>query len=240
MAIKGKSRPRSRRAVTPGPRPTYTPVKKPILARRGLWIGLLIVLVVGAAAGIWYGLAHERTQSRERALAERERTAALTFQATVAGALAGAGQPAPPDSFTPFPALTADVDGLAKGSVKSKAAAPDATAARTGARSGWQALDRLDVGKIVANRGFDATYVNYFFNAKEKLEDGLKLYERAAVIVSRAVRETGARRTALLGDAKSLMGVAADLMNAGYSDYIQIQFLGHIYQPNLGPGAVGS
>jgi hypothetical protein len=240
MAIKGKSRPRSRRAVTQGPRPAYTPVKRPILARRGFWIGVLVVVVAGAAAGIWYGLAHERTQARERALTERERSAALTFQGAVEGAIAGVGQASPPDSFNAFPALGTDVDGLSRATVTPEAATADAKAAENSAGKAWRALDSFDVARTTANRGFDATFVNYFFNAKQKLEDALKLYERAAVIVRRAAAETGSQRAALLGDAKSLLGVGGDLMNAGYSDYVQVQFLGHIYRPNLGPAPVGS
>src|SRR6266508_1839496 len=178
MAIKGKSKPRSRRVVTPGPRPSYTPVQKPLLARRGFRIGVLVVVVAASIGGIWYGLARERTQDRERALAERERTAAITFRGKVQGAIASAGQPAPPDGFTAFPSLTTDGDGLQKGTVKPQTVRTDATAARKAAKGTWQAMDRIDVLSITANKGFDAAFVNYFFNAREKMQDGLKLYEQ--------------------------------------------------------------
>jgi hypothetical protein len=38
MAIKGKSKGRSARPVTRGPKPVYTPVKKPLLAKREFWL----------------------------------------------------------------------------------------------------------------------------------------------------------------------------------------------------------
>lgn len=235
MAIKGKSKPRSRRVVTPGPRPAYTPVKKPLLARRGFRIGLLVVVVAASAGGIWYGLARERTQAREQALAERERTAAVAFGGKVQGAIAPAGQPAPPAGFNAFPALTADVDGLAKGTVKPKAAEADAEAAQTAAKGAWQAMDQIDVLSITANKGFDAAFVNYFFNAKEKMAEALKLYEQAAILVQRAAAATGDRRTELLDSAKGILDVAAELMNSGYSDFTQVQQEAGIFQPPLPP-----
>jgi len=240
MAIKGKSKPRSRRVVTPGPRPAYTPVKKPLLARRGFRIGLLVVVVAASAAGIWYGLARERSQEREQALAERERTAAVAFGGKVQGAIAPVGQPAPPDGFNAFPALTADVDGLAKGTVKPRAAAAAATAARTAAKGAWQAMDQIDVLSITANKGFDAAFVNYFFNAKGKMADALKLYEQAAILVQRAAAATGHQRTQLLASAKGVMDVAAELMNSGYSDFIQVQQGAGIFQPSLPSVPAGS
>jgi hypothetical protein len=240
MAIKGKSKPRSRRVVTPGPRPAYTPVKKPLLARRGFRIGLLVVVVAASVGGIWYGLARERTQARDQALAERERTAAVTFRGRVQGAIASAGQPAPPEGFTAFPALTTDVDGLEKGTVKPKTVETDAKVARRAAKGAWQAMDRIDVLSVTANKGFDAAFVNYFFNAREKMEDALKLYEHAAVLVQRAAAATGDQRTGLLDGAKGILDVAAGLMNSGYSDFIQVQQEAGIFQPSLPSVPAGS
>jgi hypothetical protein len=240
MAIKGKSKPRSRRVVTPGPRPTYTPVKKPLLARRGFRIGVLVVVVAASVGGIWYGLARERTLDREQALAERERTAAVTFRGRVQGAIASAGQPAPPDGFTAFPTLTADVDGLQKGTVKPRTVRTDAKAARTAAKGAWQAMERIDVLSITANKGFDAAFVNYFFNAREKMQEGLKLYEQAALLVERAAAATADERAELLDSAGGILDVAAELMNGGYSDFIQVQQEAGIYQPSLAPVPAGS
>ena len=240
MAIKGKSKPRSRRVVTPGPRPSYTPVKRPLLARRGFRIGVLVVVVAASVGGIWYGLARERTQARERALAERERTAAITFRGRVEGAIGSAGQPAPPDGFTAFPALTADVDGLQKGTAKLGTVHADAKATRTAAKGAWQAMDEIDVLSITANRGFDAAFVNYFFNAREKMQDGLKLYEHAALLVERAAAATGGARTELLDSVGGILDVAAGLMNSGYSDFIQVQQEAGIFQPSLPSAPAGS
>ena len=243
MAIKGRSKPRSRKVVTPGPRPAYVPVKKPLLARRGVQIAILAVVAIGAAAGIWYGIAKERTeersQQRAREVQQRKRTAAVTFQGRVEAAIVGVGQPAPPTGFTAFPALTADVEGLATGDVKPDAAAEAAKGVRTTARGAWQALGEIDLTEIVADKGFDVSLVNYFFNAREKMVDALKLYERAAIMVRQAADATETERADLLDSAGGIMDVAASLFNSGYSDYVQIQFEGGILQPSFGTPPAG-
>ncbi len=243
MAIKGRSKPRSRKVVTPGPRPAYVPVKKPLVARRGVQIGILAVVVVGAAAGIWYGVAKERSEERSeqraRQLQQRERTAAVTFQGKVEAAIGGVGLPAPPTGFTAFPALAADVERLSNGDVKPEAAAEAAKGVRTKARGAWQALNEIDLTEMVAGKGFGLSLVNYFFNAREKMVDALKLYERAAIMVQAAADATKTERAGLLDSAGGIMDVAASLFNSGYSDYVQVQFEGGILQPSFGTAPAG-
>src|SRR6266545_2593775 len=144
------------------------------------------------------------------------------------------------DMTTAFPTLTADVDGLQKGTVKPGTVRTDAKAARTAAKSAWQAMEKIDVPSIAANKGFDAAFVNYFFNAREKIQDGLKLYEHAGLLVERAAAATGDERTELLDSARGILDVAAELMNSGYSDFIQVQIEADIYQPSLPSVPAGS
>src|SRR5206468_4920993 len=92
--------------------------KRPLLARRGFQIGLLIVVIVGAGLGIWYGLAKEHSRNAAKELRASERTAMSKVQATVDGALSIVGQANGAGSFTAFATLHQDVDGFAKGSVK--------------------------------------------------------------------------------------------------------------------------
>ena len=239
MAIKGRSKPRSRKVVTPGPRPAYVPVKKPLLARRGVRIAILAVVAVGAAAGIWYGIAKERSEERARELQQRKRTAAVSFQGKVEAAVVGVGQSAPPTGFSAFPALMAIVEGLGTGDVRPDAAAEDAESIQKTAKDAWQALDEIDLTQIVADKGFDTSLVNYFFNAREKMADALKLYERAAIMVRQAADATGTERADLLDSAGGIMDVAASLFNGGYSDYVQVQFEGGILQPSFGTAPAG-
>src|SRR5438477_10909758 len=87
MAIKGKTKARSRRSVTPGPKPVYVVPKKRLIARRGFQIGVLVVLVIAAGAGITYGLIHERQQQEARAISQRLTDAIGTFKQEVTSAL---------------------------------------------------------------------------------------------------------------------------------------------------------
>jgi hypothetical protein len=101
-------------------------------------------------------------------------------------------------------------------------------------------MERIDVLSITANKGFDAAFVNYFFNAREKMQEGLKLYEQAALLVERAAAATADERAELLDSAGGILDVAAELMNGGYSDFIQVQQEAGIYQPSLAPVPAGS
>src|SRR4030042_3728860 len=105
MAIKGKGRSRARKSVTPGPRPVYTPVKQPLLARRGFRITALVVVASLAVGGIWYGLAKERTKQRGEELAARERTAVSRYQSAVEAALSEVGSESLPGVFRVLPRL---------------------------------------------------------------------------------------------------------------------------------------
>jgi len=131
------------------------------------------------------------------------------------------------------------VEGLATGDVRADAAAENAKGVRTMARGAWRALGEIDLTEIVADKGFDVSLVNYFFNAREKMVDALKLYERAAIMVRQAADATETERADLLDSAGGIMDVAASLFNSGYSDYVQIQFEGGILQPSFGTPPAG-
>jgi hypothetical protein len=71
MAIKGKRRPRgTRRGIASAPRPHLVIPKKPLLRRRGVQVGLVLLLVALIGGLVWLGLARQRA-ARQLA-AERE------------------------------------------------------------------------------------------------------------------------------------------------------------------------
>src|SRR3989304_107277 len=96
MAIKGKSKGKSAKAVTRGPKPAYVPVKKPLLARRGLWIGSASVLGVALIVGLAIGFLAQREQDEEEALAERMAESLGEYQGQLEPLLAGIGGPVAP------------------------------------------------------------------------------------------------------------------------------------------------
>ena len=80
MAIKGKSKGRSAKAVTPGPSPSYQPVKKPLLAKREFWLVILSILGVVVIVGLVAGFIAERNSSAQDDLEQRMRATMSSFQ----------------------------------------------------------------------------------------------------------------------------------------------------------------
>jgi len=238
MAIKGKAKTRTRKAVTAGPKPVYVPVRKPLLARRGLWIAVLAVVAVGAAAGIWYGLSKERSQQRARDLARAERTAVSRYRAAIDVALTGVGQPIPPSGFQLVPDLQATIDGLEKGTAKGTDTGKTATDAAKAARSAYRAIDGVDVAALVRDKGFPFRLVNYLFNAKSKMVYGLKLYGQAALSIARAGEASGSEREDLLASAKGVIPIAQQVFSDGYSDYTEALIMTGLFTPTFQPPGV--
>ncbi len=237
MAIKGKSKSRSRRAVTPGPRPAYVPVRKAWYARREVQVGVGILVLVAAVAGIWYGIAHSRTQARQREQDRLMRTAATTYKVQMDQALAGVGQALPPSGFQVLPILSTDLQGLRKGTVSAKAAGKDARTAATAAAAAARAVDAIDASGLVGGKGItDETFVLYVVNSKARIGDALKLLEDVAHLLGDATRVTGPQRTELLDRATSVLGVADSSFSDGYNDYVNAQGIAKIYQPTLPTG----
>ncbi len=242
MAIKGKSRSRARRAVTPGPRPAFVPVKRPLLARRGFQVTALVVILAVAAAAIVYGLAKERTKQRTEALQRSMRVATTKYQVIVDGALANAGQPLPPSGFNAFPLLTTDIDGLRKGTVSAKTAAKDAKQATANAKTAEAAIGKVSPAAIFGGKGFDLAFVNYAINSQTKLANALKLYKQVGSLLQMAVEAGGAQRTTLLDRASAVLDVASTLFNDGYNDYVNLKNTAGIFTPTAigGSGAAGA
>ncbi|HZD80638.1 MAG TPA: hypothetical protein VE646_11445 [Actinomycetota bacterium] len=234
MAIKGKSKTRSRRAVTPGPRPVYVPVKKPLYARREIQVAVVVLLVIAAAGGIWYGVAHSRTQARAREQQRLMRTVASAYQVEVNQALSGVGQPTPPVGFSAMPGLKPDIQGLRKGSVDPSKATADAGSFAQTASKAADAFDKIDATSLVSGKGItDQVFVLNLLNSRTRMEEALKLYGNAARLLGDAATATGGTRTELLQRASSVTDVASGLFAEGYNDYLNAQDAAGILQPTL-------
>ncbi len=223
MAIKGKGRSRARKSVTPGPRPVYTPVKQPLLARRGFRITALVVVASLAVGGIWYGLAKERTKQREEELAARERTAVSRYQSAVEAALSEVGSESLPGVFSVLPSLQTDLDGLANGDIDEKTAAQDAVAAARKAKRAAADLGKIRPVRIFGSKGLGALLVRDGLNSHSRMLEALKLYETAAQLLQMAANASGSERSELLDRASGVLGVASTLFNDGYNDYMNVQ-----------------
>ena len=227
MAIKGKSKPRGRKSVTPGPRPAYVPVRRPWWQKGGFWIGVLVVLVAGSAAGIWYGVAKEignnRREADRKALATRMRDAVGQYQGLVEPIISPLGQTVAPAGFDILPQLSTTISDLEKGAVSAKDAGSAANTISEQAKTAYQALDKVDVVKLVQDKGFNQSFVVFLLDSKSKMVTGIKLFEHAAQQLVLATGLAGTAREQLIADAKGLAQIATDTFTDGYTDYVQVQ-----------------
>ncbi len=243
MAIKGKSKPKSgAKPVTRGPRPAYVPVRTPLLQRRAFWYTVLGVIVLASALGIWYGLAKQRTNDREAALARSLRHAATSYRQEVDPIVQSLGTPSPPSSISMFPEFTAAVGAVVDGTSAPADLASIATSTAEAAKTAASKLGQVKGVELVSGKGFDEPTVLYVINSKSRMVQGLKLYEQAALLAEDASAATGDQGVELAKRANEILGVANGVFGDGYQDYIEIQFRAGIYQPvSTGlPGPTGS
>jgi hypothetical protein len=241
MAIKGKSKSRSARAVTQGPKPVYQPVKRPVLARRGFWLvvsGVFGTLVVGALVA---GVLFEVHANRQDALEERMRTAVSEYQGDIDPILSAIGQAQPPSGYVAFTALTQAVTALENetkdepaDSHALKATANDALAS---AKTALQALEEIDESAILQHKGFSEAFVLYVINSKGNFVRSVSLYRETARLVALAADAEGPQREALTGSARGVLDAATEIFTRGYADYIEVQSQTGIFQP--APPVVG-
>jgi len=243
MAIKGKSRSRGARGVASGPKPTYVPVKTPLLRRRGFWIPVAVVLGVAAIAGLWYGFANEAREERERELQERMSRAISRYRAEVEPPLTTVGEPVPPASFDAFPVLGTTLDAIERGR-DLEGSLTSAESVRDVAASAAVALEGIDVTAIVTDQGFDQLFVVRLLDSRDGMAEGLRLYEQAADLAALAAEAPEEGRDDLVSSARGVLEVAERVFADGYSGYVEAQAMASVLDPLGGglplPGPTGA
>ena len=157
MAIKGKSKSRTPKAVTRGPKPVYQPVKKPLLARRGLWLVLAGIFGTMVVVGLIAGFIAQRNASEQDDLEERMRDTIARYQGEIDPILAAVGEPAPA-GFRAFAALdqaVADLEGGApEDAAGRRAMLAGADDVIDSADAALDALRAVDESSLLQGRGF--------------------------------------------------------------------------------------
>jgi hypothetical protein len=239
MAIKGKSKGRTARAVTRGPKPAYVEVKRPILARRGFWVGVAVVAGVLLVAALWYGFAKQASEDRERDRTERMAAAVTDYREQLDPILVVVGQPVAPVGFTAFPDLEAAIAELEADS-EDAPADPDAIAAtadeaRDAATSAVEALEALDEGALVQGQDLPAELVLNIINSKGNFQRSMQLYVQVAELTKAAARAQGAEREALVARARGVADVAAELAGRANSEFVDAQVTAGVFDPAAVP-----
>jgi hypothetical protein len=230
MAIKGKTKSKTPKAVTRGPKPAYVPVKRPLLARRGLWIAIAGFLGVLVVAGLWYGFAKEQSQTRERDLSEARGSAIQVYGRQVEPIIGTIGEPVDPASWSSFPELTDALDRLEAGEGQPEKIAKLATGIAGTAGTAWAVFDQIDAVGLVRGRGLDQVFVLYVLGSEQKLLDSLKLYEQGGELVAMAAdAPQGQERDLLVERARSVIEVARSLFETGFNDYVEASTLAGLF-----------
>jgi len=241
MAIKGKSKPKARRSVTPGRRPVYVPVKKPLAQRRGVQIGALALVAALALGGIVYGLVHERNQDHEAEQAALEKRVASAYTTEVQSTLSAVGQPQAV-SFTLLPDLKTQIDALRSGSGKTAEVAKEAAILQKQASGAADDIATVDPAGMIRGKGIeDQVFVNDLIDASVKMENGLRMDAVAAGVLEQAALAQGDQMKALLDQADEARTTAETLFESGFSNWVSAQITAGTYQPasigGQGPGA---
>jgi hypothetical protein len=233
MAIKGKSKPKAKRSVTPGPRPVYVPVKRPLVQRRGVQIGVLAVVLVVAAGAIAYGVVRERNANHAKEQTRIEKDIMNTYSPKVQTAISSVGSPDPGgEAFGLLPDLKANIDDLRSGKAKPGAVATTAKGLHDAASAAAAALGKIDTAGIIRPKGVeDAAFVRDLINATFKMHDGLQMEAIAATLLQQAATAPATERSALLDDADQARTTAESVFASGYSDWLNAQTTAGTFQP---------
>jgi hypothetical protein len=236
MAIKGKSKPKGgAKPVTRGPRPTYVPVRTPLLQRRSFWFTVIAVVVVASALGIWYGIAKQRESEREAELEASLRTAVTDYQDQVDPILLTVGTPVP-SGYDTFPAFEDGLNGFIDGQSKAAALEEVANATADSAARAAEDLEAIGAAQLVAGKGFEAEVALFVINSQSRMAQGLRAYEQAALLASDAAAAAGEQAVDLAKRAKEVAAVARDVFADGYQDYVEIQIQAGTFEPVVDTG----
>jgi hypothetical protein len=233
MAIKGKSKPKAKRSVTPGPRPVYVPVKRPLVQRRGFQLGVLAAVLVVAAAAIAYGVVHERDANHAEEQTRIEKTIMNTYSPSVQTAISGVGNAQPGgEAFALLPDLKTTIQGLRSGKAKPGDVATTAKSLHDAATAAAGALGKVSASDIVRGKGVeDAAFVRDLINATFKMQNGLQMESVAASLLLQAATAPAAQRSALLDDADQARTTAESVFASGYSDWLNAQSTAGTFRP---------
>ena len=235
MAIKGKSKGRSAKAVTRGPKPVYQPVKKRLLAKREFWLVILSILGVMVVVGLVAGFIAERNSSAQDELERRMRATMSSLQGQVEPILTTIGQADPPTGYKVFTDLATAVDNLVAekpgAPVNSKALTQTATDAGSSAKTALEALQAIDETALLRDKGFSEEFVLYVINAKANVVRAMTLYGEAAKLLELAADAQGAERAELAARTKAILHAATETFDRGYADYVEAQTKAGVFAP---------
>ncbi len=234
MAIKGKSKGRSRRVVAVPPKPPVYVRKKPLFRRTWFLVIVAALAIAGTLTGVFIAMGNN---SRER-LQQRTINAMTTFAAQVEGTFPPApdSQAVPPTGFVVYPALQSDLDAVLQGRKRVNGTefdgAAKAKSLQESAKASADAIAALNVTKIIPSeaevteargvRGQGGTRL-VMVEAQFLIGQAFELYQSVGSLMERAAGLPRGERRPLIDQAKDLTSQAQTLFNRGYQKITNIR-----------------
>ena len=226
MAIKGKSRTKSRpRGVARPPKPTPVVVKPAFFLRRWVQVALAFVVGVGAMVVLTWatnGVREQNTSKENARKRESARRVVQEWQTTVDATVLKVGEAGPAGSPPLlFTSLSGAIDAASKGDV-SKDLETTATNAQDLAKSAADDLDHVDLAKLIAGKGLNVEEAVWVTSSQKQMVHGLRLYGEVATLMVDAAKTTDVDQRRELADrAAEVRNLAESVFQDGYSDYQQ-------------------
>jgi hypothetical protein len=234
MAIKGKSKSRSRRVVAVPPKPPVYVRKKPLFRRTWFLILVAAVAIAGTLTGVFISMANN---SRER-LQQRTVEAVTTFASQLEQKFPPApdSQAVSPTGFVIYPALVSDLDAVLQGRKRVNGTKFDgeakAKSLQESAKNSADAIAAINVTKIIpvesevtearGARGTGGTRL-VMVEAQFLIGQAFELYQNVGSLMERAAGLPRSERRLLIDQAKDLTAQAQTLFNRGYQKITNIR-----------------
>jgi hypothetical protein len=246
MAIKGKTKSRTRRVVAVPPRPPVYVRKPPVWRRR-----TVIVSVAALVALVTLVLVVTSVRSGNRkALKNRTLAAVSRLQSDLEALFPPppGSQASPPTGFVIYPTLSSDLDNVASGKLAAADAVKKAKSLTTSAKTSGDAIQKLlvtnviaeeaSVGPVASVRGRGATRLE-LNDGKIMITEAFRVWESVGGLMQEAANLTGKDRQAVVDRAKELANEAATLFRDGYQKFINVKAQLTTLVPNSFPQVPG-
>jgi hypothetical protein len=234
MAIKGKSKSRSRRVVAVPPKPPVYIRKKPLFRRPWFVIVVVALVVAGTLTGVLIALGNN---SEER-LQQRTIDAVTTFATQVERKFPPPpdSQAVPPTGYVIYPALLADLDAVLQGKQKVNGEDFDGEAKgkslQESAKASADAIRAINVVKVIpleaevteasGARGPGGTRL-VMVEAQFLIGQAFALYQNVGDLMEQAAKLPRDERKPLIDEAKDVAAQAQALFSRGYQKITNIR-----------------
>ena len=231
MAIKGKTKSRSRRVVAIPPRPPVYVRKPPIHRRRVTWIVLAILVVAAVTPPLLVARSHRHRDALKAAALD----AVEIFQTKLNNTFPPSpdSRPAQPTGYIVYPTLSADLTDIESGKTSATDADKKGKSLESSAKASATAAQALNVvgvipesasfGEVPSVHGTGATRL-VMTDARNLITQAFQVYSAIGYLMQQAGKTTtDTDRKAVIAEARTLFTQAQNLFNTGYTKVTNVE-----------------